>query len=81
MIGKEIVNVYDGSRMGTISDSDLIIDPETGTIESIILPARFNFINFWIDRHEMVVPWETVKKIGNEIVIVELDETFSHYKK
>lgn len=63
MIGKEIVNVYDGSRMGTISDSDLIIDPETGTIESIILPARFNFINFWIDRHEMVVPGKLLKRL------------------
>lgn len=77
LIGKEIINIFDGMRLGTIANSDLVIDPETGEIESIILPKRQGFLNFWMERGEMVVPWETVKKIGNEVIIVDLDSTFS----
>jgi len=81
LVGKEIINIFDGMRLGTIGDSDLVIDPETGEIESIILPQRSNFLNFWMDRREMVVPWETVKKIGSEVIIVDLDNTFPQYKR
>ncbi|HHW40399.1 MAG TPA: YlmC/YmxH family sporulation protein [Syntrophomonadaceae bacterium] len=81
LVGKEIINIFDGMRLGTIANSDLVIDPETGEIVSIILPQRSNFLNFWMDRREVVVPWETVKKIGNEVIIVDLDSTFSQYKR
>lgn len=76
LIGKEIINIFDGMRLGTIANSDLVIDPETGEIEAIILPKRQGFLNFWMEHGEMVVPWETVKKIGNEVIIVDLDSTF-----
>lgn len=79
LVGKEIINIFDGVRLGTIGDSDLVIDPESGEIEAILLPQRSNFVNFWVDRQGMVIPWETVKKIGNEVIIVELDGTFSPY--
>jgi YlmC/YmxH family sporulation protein len=79
--GKEMINLYDGSRLGTIGDSDMIIDPESGEIESIIIPHRSNFFSLWTDRQEMVVPWETVKKIGSEVVVVDLDQTYSPYKQ
>jgi YlmC/YmxH family sporulation protein len=40
LIGKEMVNIYDGMRMGIVGDSDMLIDPDTGRIVSIILPNR-----------------------------------------
>jgi YlmC/YmxH family sporulation protein len=78
--GKEMINLYDGGRLGTIRESDLIIEPECGEIESIIIPSRSNFFNLWSERREMVVPWNTVKKIGSEVIIVDLDQTYSIYK-
>ncbi|MGB9791510.1 MAG: YlmC/YmxH family sporulation protein [Thermacetogeniaceae bacterium] len=77
LVGKEIINIFDGMRLGTIANSDMMIDPETGEIESIILPKRPGFLNFWIDRGEIVVPWKSVKKIGNEVIIIELDNTYT----
>jgi YlmC/YmxH family sporulation protein len=79
--GKEIINLYDGGRLGTIGESDMIIDPESGEIESIIIPGRSNFLNLWTDRQEMVVPWKTLKKVGSEVIIVDLDQTYSIYKR
>jgi YlmC/YmxH family sporulation protein len=81
LVGKEIVNTYDGTRLGTVGDSDLIIDVENGEIDSIVLPNRGNFLNFWVDRQHLIIPWETVKKIGNEVIIVDLDETHPRLRR
>jgi len=80
LIGKEIVNIYDGMRMGTVGDSDMVIDEETGEIISIILPNKSNFFNFWADRQKLNIPWEVVKKIGKEVIVVELDDTYMRVK-
>jgi YlmC/YmxH family sporulation protein len=76
LAGKEIINIFDGVRLGTIGDSDMIIDPESGEVVSIILPGRSNFLNLWMDRQEIEIPWSSVKKVGSEVIIVDLDETF-----
>lgn len=75
LIGKEIININDGIKLGIVGDSDLIINPESGEIESIIMPNRGNFVNLWIDRQRMVVPWDAVRKIGREVIVVDLDQT------
>lgn len=75
LVGKEIVNIYNGARLGVVDESDLEIDVESGEIRSIILPRKNNFINLWLDKQKLIIPWESVKKIGAEVIIVELDQT------
>lgn len=81
LAGKEIINVYDGARLGVVGESDMVIDSDSGQITAIIIPRRSNLINFWVDRQHMVIPWESVKKIGQEIIIVDLDQTNLNFKK
>lgn len=81
LVGKEIINIFDGVRLGTIGESDMIIDPESGEIISILLPQRPGLFNFWLDKQEMKIPWSSVKKIGSEVIVVDLDESYSLYKK
>ncbi|HWQ73750.1 MAG TPA: YlmC/YmxH family sporulation protein [Syntrophomonas sp.] len=78
--GKEIVNIYDGLRMGTVGESDLVVDQETGEIVSIILPNRGNLLNFWADRQKLVIPWDSIKKIGREVIVVDIDHTHMRLK-
>lgn len=80
LVGKEMVNIFDGMRMGTVGESDMLIDHETGQIISIILPNRGNAFNFWADRQKLVIPWEAVKKIGREVIVVDLDNTHMRLK-
>ncbi|HBQ24818.1 MAG: YlmC/YmxH family sporulation protein [Syntrophomonadaceae bacterium] len=80
LVGKEIVNIYDGMRMGTVGESDMLVDQESGDIISIILPNRGNAFNFWADRQKLVIPWEAVKKIGREVIVVDLDATHMRLK-
>ena len=81
LVGKEIVNYYDGARLGIIAESDVTIDPKTGQIQSIILPRRNNMMNFWVEKQHLIIPWESIKKIGAEIIIVELDQTNLNFHK
>jgi YlmC/YmxH family sporulation protein len=80
LVGKEIVNIYDGMRMGTVGESDMMVDQESGDIISIILPNRGNAFNFWADRQKLVIPWEAVKKVGREVIVVDLDATHMRLK-
>jgi YlmC/YmxH family sporulation protein len=73
--GKEVINLVDGARLGVIGEADIVIDIHSGDIQSIIMPQRNNFFGMWMDRQNVIIPWQAVKKIGNEVVIVELDST------
>lgn len=80
LVGKEMVNIFDGMRMGTVGESDMLVNQETGDIVSIILPNRGNAFTFWADRQKLVIPWEAVKKIGREVIVVDLDNTHMRMK-
>lgn len=80
LIGKDIVNIQNGSRLGTVADSDLVIVAETGEIESIILPSKSGILHLW-DRNNLTIPWSAVRKIGSEVIIVDLDDSHLRYKR
>lgn len=73
LMGKEVVNLLDGSRLGVVGDSDLVIDTASGQIESIILPNRGRIFSFLGDQQHLVIPWEAVRRVGTEVIIVEID--------
>jgi len=72
--GQEIINLYDGGRLGVVADVDLLIDDKTGSIEALLIPNSRSIFSFLADRDYIEVPWESVKKIGQDTLIVELDE-------
>jgi YlmC/YmxH family sporulation protein len=80
LIGKDIVNIQNGGRLGTVADSDLVIETDTGEIQSIILPSKNGIFSF-LDRNNFTIPWSCISKIGNEVIIVDLDDTHTTYKK
>jgi YlmC/YmxH family sporulation protein len=69
---KEIVNLNDGKRLGLIEDSDLIIDENTGKINSIVVYETKGSI-FRSRPNYIEIPWEYIKKIGNDMIIVEVE--------
>lgn len=71
LMGKEIINIYDGTRLGMISNSDLLFDEHTGAIEALFLPGRG--LSLMPERQQLVIPWEAIKKIGLEVIIIEVD--------
>lgn len=68
--GKEIVCLDTGAKLGVISDSDLVINPDNGMIQSIILPGG-SFFGFGKKREDMVIPWNAIVKIGPDMIIIQ----------
>ncbi|KAB3531329.1 YlmC/YmxH family sporulation protein [Alkaliphilus serpentinus] len=72
--GKEIVNLCDGSRLGVIGDSDMLIDEKTGRIIALLIPDEKSFFSFLSSGTLMEIPWESIKKIGNDMIIIEVED-------
>lgn len=69
LAGKEIIDVLNGERLGMVAQADLLIDPSSGALEAMLLPVRSS----WFKKADLVIeiPWQHIRKIGPEMVIVE----------
>ena len=83
LTGKEIINIHDGAKLGLIQDADLDISINGG-IEAIIMPLRIGFSSFWsgraAERDSLIIPWKNEKKIGSEVIIVDMHHPESYEK-
>ena len=68
---KEVINISDGRRLGYIYDVE--IDEKSGKINSAIVPVSGKVLRIFGKDNEYVIPWEKIKKIGEDIVLVETD--------
>lgn len=73
LAGKEIINMHDGGRLGVVGETDLFVHPDTGKLESIIIPNHGNFFRMFKDEKYLEIPWQAIKKIGSEVIIVDLN--------
>lgn len=71
---KEVINILDGKRLGFVSDVE--IDLDSGKIDAIILPGVGKLFGLLGKESEFVIPWERIRKIGEDIILVELDERY-----
>lgn len=69
---REVINIADGRRLGPIKDID--IDLEEGRICAIILPGHGagRFMGILGREEEVVVPWNRIRKIGIDVILVDL---------
>lgn len=71
---KEVINISDGKRLGFVSDVE--IDLESGKIDAIILPGVGRLFGLLGKENEFVIPWDRIRKIGEDIILVDLDDRF-----
>ena len=67
---KEVININDGKRLGYVQD--VCADLDSGMITSIIVPGSSKIINIFSSNNEIVIPWENVKCIGEDLILVEV---------
>ena len=67
---KEVINIVDATRLGYVQD--VTADLKTGVITSIIVPGSNKMFNIFRGNNEIVIPWEKIKCIGDEIILVEI---------
>ncbi|MFQ6832181.1 YlmC/YmxH family sporulation protein [Butyricicoccus pullicaecorum] len=65
---REIINLCDGARMGYVSD--IQFNPDSGQITALIVPETAGVLGLLGRGDDAVIPWESVEKIGEDIIFV-----------
>lgn len=68
---KEIVDLRNGSRHGQLWDAEMLFEKENGKIKSILVPNLQSKIGFLAGKDFMQLPWSSIIKIGEDIIIFE----------
>ncbi|MBR2909212.1 MAG: YlmC/YmxH family sporulation protein [Clostridia bacterium] len=64
---KEIINIYDGKRLGRIID--VSFDKESGKVLGFIVPGIKKVFK---KSGDIFIPLELIKKIGDDVILVKL---------
>jgi YlmC/YmxH family sporulation protein len=67
---KEVISTIDGCRLGYICDIE--IDLNEGRIKKIIVPGPGKLLGFFGKDMEYQIPWSKIRKIGEDIILVDV---------
>ena len=68
---KEIINLSNGNRLGFVCDAEITL-PE-GQVTALIVPGPARFFGLFGREEDLVIPWSQISKIGEDIILVELE--------
>jgi YlmC/YmxH family sporulation protein len=71
--GKEIVDVKRAERLGVLGQTDLEINERTGQVEALIIPS-LKWFGLRKQGGEVRVPWKHIKKIGADMIIIDIPD-------
>ena len=75
---KEVINECGCKRLGSICDIEF--DCKSGCIQSFIVPGPTRFCGLFGRDAEYVIPFKCVKQIGDDIVLVCIEENACMHK-
>ena len=73
---KNIINLVDGSFEGRIID---VVINEEGKITDLVLEKGKNKMFFINDNNEILIKFEQIKKLGNDVILIENINTWINY--
>lgn len=66
---REIISIFDGSKIGEINDIE--IDEKSGVITSLVISGRLRLFGLLGRKEPILIPWESVRVIGEETILVD----------
>ena len=77
---KEVINVCDGTRYGCVNDVE--VDCACGKVASLIVHCQGRFSSFFSKNGDIIIPWEAIRKIGDDIILVDyvIEPEYPHKK-
>lgn len=67
---KEVVNILDGRKLGHITD--VVFDLGSARVLGFVLPGEKKGWNFLRSGEQIFLPYNTIVKIGEDAILVEL---------
>ncbi|ACL69674.1 YlmC/YmxH family sporulation protein [Halothermothrix orenii] len=69
---KDVVDISRGKKLGYIEDVE--IDLDKGKIKAFVVPAHpSKVMRFFTKKSDLVINWEDIKKIGEDVILVNLN--------
>ena len=65
---KDVIRIQNGENLGRIDD--ILFDEGSGRIQSVLLRGRGRMLGYDDD---LLLPWESIRRIGADVVIVDAD--------
>ena len=75
---KEVINVSTGCRIGFVGD--LSIETDTGQIIALVVPGPCRFFGLFGRGDDYILPWNSVRRIGDDIILVEIPGDYQREK-
>lgn len=69
---KEVINIETAQRLGYVSDVE--INERDGTIDAIIVPRRGWLFARLFGGGELIIPWQNIVIIGEDLILVKIFE-------
>lgn len=66
---KEIINIRDGRRYGYAVD--VTVDLNSGRLTALVVPGRPRFFGLFGHEKDLVIGWEFIHHIGEDIILVD----------
>jgi len=76
---KEIINLNTGHRLGFVYDAEITL-PE-GQVTALIVPGPARFFGFFGREEDLVIPWDKITKIGEDIILVDLEGEIRRHRR
>lgn len=73
---KEVININDGARLGYVYDVEF--DIEKGEITALRVPGKNEGFSLFGKAEDYVIPWGSIKKIGDDIILIDADGLKCH---
>jgi len=71
---KEVINICDGRRLGR--PIDLVLN-DNACVEALVVPGQYSVKNMIKGLREgIIIPWNRIRRIGDDVILVELDASF-----
>lgn len=70
---KDVIDINTGRKLGNIIDIE--VNLEEGRVEGIVLPKETGLFRIFNKDVELYLPWESIKKIGADVILVDLKGT------
>lgn len=69
---KDVVNTADGRRLGKVMDIEF--DARDGRVEAIVVPGEWKVGSLIRgEKCGIVIPWHRICKIGEHVILVQLE--------
>ena len=69
---KEVINIKNGRRLGYVIDMEFNL--YEGRITAIVVPGANKILGFLKGDGDLVIPWEKIKRIGDDVILVDKEQ-------